>query len=66
MILIPAHFQKMHNESLYHANNKKAHQGILNKIREVEGRKKDGSCVPIELTITESSNNDEKFLCRIY
>lgn len=61
MILIPAHFQKMHNESLYHANNKKAHQGILNKIREVEGRKKDGSCVPIELTITESSNNDEKF-----
>lgn len=58
--LVPSEYRSAHQKKFFsgHSHNT---SGILNKLREVEGIKKDGTRVPISITIVQNSRKGKVF-----
>lgn len=59
-MLVPVPFRASHNSQLFRTNQQQYHQGIINRIRHVEGLKRSGATFPIEITIAENMRGNQR------
>jgi PAS domain S-box-containing protein/diguanylate cyclase (GGDEF)-like protein len=59
--LIPKQYHNDHEEHVYRENKREVRQGVINVLRKVEGVRANGLTIPLEIVITESEINNQRF-----
>lgn len=59
--LIPENFRAKHNHHMFHASQQPKRAGVINRIRQIDGLRKDGSTCPIEITVSELEVDHKKY-----
>lgn len=59
-ILIPPVYRATHDKHVFQANQSASRHGVINRIRQIEGLKRNGETFPIEINIVENIRGNQR------